>query len=176
MTHTGGKWLVALVVLALVLTGWTVAPAQQPQPRRGGILRIAHIGEPPTLDWHWSSGAIVSHILNNIYEAPVAMDSKFQPHPMLAEKIEQSGDRLTYTFALRKGVKFHNGKEMTSDDRPRVPRAMGARELPRSHRVRERHVRRESRSVCRRAEVEGALRVVAPRYRVISVAGGRLPA
>ncbi len=116
MTRTGGKRLVALVVLALVLTGWTAAPAQQPQPRKGGILRIAHIGEPPTLDWHWSSGAIVSHILNSIYEAPVAMDSKFQPHPMLAEKVEQSLDRLTYTFMLRKGVKFHNGKEMTSDD------------------------------------------------------------
>lgn len=105
-------------VLALILIGASIAPttAQQPQPRRGGVLRIAHIGEPPTLDWHWSSGAIVSHMLNNLYEAPVAMDSKFQVHPMLAERVEMSANRLTYTFVLRRGVKFHNGREMTSDD------------------------------------------------------------
>ncbi len=109
--------LALLVVLALTLAALTpTAAQQQPQPRRGGTLRIAHIGEPPTLDWHWSSGAIVSHILNNLYEAPVAMDSRFQPKPMLAERVEMSGDRLTYTFVLRKGVRFHNNKEMTSDD------------------------------------------------------------
>ncbi len=110
--------LVHVIALVLVLTALAPVSAQQtqPQPRKGGVLRIAHIGEPPTMDWHWSSGAIVSHILNNLYEAPVAMDSKFQIHPMLAEKVDLSGDRLTYTFHLRKGVRFHNGKEMTSED------------------------------------------------------------
>jgi peptide/nickel transport system substrate-binding protein len=107
------RWVgVPFLVGVLVAT----SAAQQPPPRRGGVLRIAHIGEPPTLDWHWSSGAIVSHILNNIYEAPVAMDARFQVHPMLAEKVQLSANRLTYTFALRKGVKFHTGKEMTSED------------------------------------------------------------
>ncbi|MGQ0569768.1 MAG: ABC transporter substrate-binding protein, partial [Armatimonadota bacterium] len=109
--------LLAFVVVLTLWAGQSTSSAQpSPQPRRGGVLRIAHIGEPPTLDWHWSSGAIVTHILNNLYEAPVAMDSKFQPHPMLAEKVELIANRLTYTFTLRKGVRFHNGKEMTSDD------------------------------------------------------------
>jgi len=44
------------------------------------------------------------------------MDSKFQPRPMLAERLVVSQDRLTYTFTLRKGVRFHHGREMTSDD------------------------------------------------------------
>ncbi len=108
--------VVVLLVFALAAGAFAAPPAQQPQPRRGGVLRIAHIGEPPTLDWHWSSGAVVSHILNNLYESPVAMDEKFQPRPMLAEKVDLSADRLTYTFTLRKGVRFHNNKEMTSDD------------------------------------------------------------
>lgn len=41
--------------------------------------RIAHIGEPTTLDWHWSSGAIVTHTLNDLYEAPVAMGRLLPP-------------------------------------------------------------------------------------------------
>ncbi|MDR7419519.1 MAG: ABC transporter substrate-binding protein [Armatimonadota bacterium] len=107
----------ALTVFAgLLLVGAVVSATAAQPPRRGGVLRIAHIGEPPTLDWHWSSGAIVSHILNNLYEAPVAMDSKFQVHPMLAERVEVSANRLTYTFRLRRGVRFHHGREMTSDD------------------------------------------------------------
>ncbi len=49
MKRTGGL-LALLVVLALTLASLTpTAAQQQPQPRRGGTLRIAHIGEPPTL-------------------------------------------------------------------------------------------------------------------------------
>ena len=116
MRSVMGRIVGVLVVLLVAVALVAPSLAQQAQPRRGGVLRIAHIGEPPTLDWHWSSGAIVSHILNNLYEAPVAMDSKFQVHPMLAERVEVSANRLTYTFRLRRGAKFHNGKEMTSDD------------------------------------------------------------
>jgi len=36
--------------------------------------------------------------------------------PALAEKWEQSKDGMTYTFNLRKGVKWHDGKEFTSAD------------------------------------------------------------
>jgi peptide/nickel transport system substrate-binding protein/oligopeptide transport system substrate-binding protein len=36
--------------------------------------------------------------------------------PALAEKVDASSDGLTYTFTLRKGVKFSNGREITADD------------------------------------------------------------
>src|SRR3990170_5949493 len=89
-------------------------PGAAQQPRGGGVLRIAHVGEPPSLDTHMTGGAIPTHILNNVYEGLFAMDSKFQPRPMLAEKLDLSQDRLTHTITLRKGIRFHNGKEMTS--------------------------------------------------------------
>jgi len=39
-----------------------------------------------------------------------------EPQPMLAERWEISSDGRTYTFYLRKGVKFWNGEELTADD------------------------------------------------------------
>ena len=44
------------------------------------------------------------------------MDSNYQVIPQLAQDWKRSDDGLTYTFRLRQGVKFHNGKTMTADD------------------------------------------------------------
>lgn len=106
--------LALLVVVALVHPAALGAPA--PQPVRGGVLRIALIGEPPTLDLHWTTALITQDITSNIYEGLLAMNSKFEISPMLAEKWTLSRDRLTYTFTLRRGIRFHHGKEMTAED------------------------------------------------------------
>ncbi|MCG0040901.1 ABC transporter substrate-binding protein, partial [Escherichia coli] len=58
----------------------------------------------------------VKDAARNIYEGLVIFDSKGNVEPDLAEKIDISDDKKVYTFQLRKGVKFHNGKEMTADD------------------------------------------------------------
>ena len=50
-----------------------------------------------------------------LYSQLLYMDAKMELKGRLAEKWEQ-GANNTYTFYLRKGVKFHNGREMTADD------------------------------------------------------------
>jgi peptide/nickel transport system substrate-binding protein len=107
------------MLVFLVLAGLVLAPLQPTsaqEPRRGGALRIAHIGEPPTLDLHATTAAITSHITYHIYEGLFALTSKYEPRPMLVERWTMSPDRRTYTFTLRRGVRFHTGREMTSDD------------------------------------------------------------
>ena len=52
----------------------------------------------------------------NMVEGLVGYRDNGTVGPLLAEKIDQSPDGLTYTFHLRKGVKFHNGAAMTSAD------------------------------------------------------------
>src|SRR5260221_2337327 len=52
----------------------------------------------------------------NIYESLMTRDETNQPILELADSMTESADHLTYTFKIRQGVKFHNGKDMTTDD------------------------------------------------------------
>ncbi|WP_205835670.1 ABC transporter substrate-binding protein [Niallia alba] len=82
----------------------------------GGSLNIAISVQPPTLDAHLTTSSDAIEIMRNIYETLVTQNKDQQAVPMLAESIETSEDGLTYTFKLREGITFHNGKEMTSED------------------------------------------------------------
>jgi peptide/nickel transport system substrate-binding protein len=86
-------------------------------PKKGGTIRVGNLGEPPTLDAHWTTASITETLTNHLYEGLYTLDDDNRPIPMLAESFPVvSKDELTYTIKLRQGIKFHNGKEMTSDD------------------------------------------------------------
>jgi peptide/nickel transport system substrate-binding protein len=102
-----------MLALALGAGAGSDAGAQ----RRGGIVRIGNLGEPPTLDAHWTTATLTEVLTNHLYEGLYSLDDGYRPIPMLAEGLPAvSRDGLTYTFKLRQGVKFHNGKEMTAED------------------------------------------------------------
>ncbi|MGM0900518.1 MAG: ABC transporter substrate-binding protein [Bacillota bacterium] len=84
--------------------------------KTGGTIRIAYNAQPPTLDPHVSPAASTKDVARQIFEPLVTVNSNYQVVPMLAESIDESDDGKTYTFHLREGIKFHNGKEMTSED------------------------------------------------------------
>jgi peptide/nickel transport system substrate-binding protein len=113
-------WIVpvrVLAVLSLTIALAVTAPAAAADaPKRGGSLRVGNLGEPPALDAHWTTASITETLTNHIYEGLYSLDASNRPTPMLAEGHSVSKDGLTYTFKLRQGIKFHNGKEMTSED------------------------------------------------------------
>lgn len=82
----------------------------------GGTLKVAMIGEPPTLDIHQSTGTIIGLVMWNVYEPLFAWDADFAVIPMLAEGHEVTDDGLLHTITLRQGVPFHNGEEMKAAD------------------------------------------------------------
>src|SRR5436189_6428882 len=104
--------LLSTVVLMLATAG----AAAQETPRMGGVLKVAIIGEPPTLDLQATTTVLTYEIMWHVYEPLFTHDRNWTPMPHLAESDVISDKSLRHTITLRKGVKFHNGKEMTSAD------------------------------------------------------------
>ncbi len=55
-------------------------------------------------------------MLENVYDTLVQPAADLSMEPALAESWDISDDNLTWTFHLRPGVKFHNGRELVADD------------------------------------------------------------
>jgi peptide/nickel transport system substrate-binding protein len=64
----------------------------------------------------FTTATITKNLASQMFEGLLSSDMRLRPQPDLAESYEMSRDGKTATFKLRKGVTFHNGKEMTSAD------------------------------------------------------------
>ena len=116
MKRTASVLLASALALVTALALAAVPASAQDIPRMGGVLKVAMIGEPPSLDIHWTTAVIVQQITWHFYETLYTYDKNLAPVPMLAESHAVADGGRRYTITLRKGVKFHNGKEMTSAD------------------------------------------------------------
>jgi peptide/nickel transport system substrate-binding protein len=109
--------LTSLALLALALALPAVA---EEKPRYGGELIFVVPSEPPSYDAHQEETFGVIHPVAPHYNTLLRVDpfdrTGTKPVGDLAESWTISKDGLTYTFKLRRGVKFHDGSEMTSRD------------------------------------------------------------
>ncbi|HXI93972.1 MAG TPA: ABC transporter substrate-binding protein [Blastocatellia bacterium] len=99
-----------ILLLILPLTGC----------RRGGepgtlviAIEVAPRGFDPRFSTTFQTSA---RIMQLIYDTLVVKNDKFEFVPSLAERFEESDDHRDFTFHLRAGVMFHNGKQLTSAD------------------------------------------------------------
>ncbi len=112
---------VALAAGALWL-GWgsgDTGPAVFVQDLRAepGVLRIGITSNPPNLDPVEMSDTTSDSVVERICNTLVSFDEHLRLVPSLAESIpEVSPDGLVYTFRLRRGVKFQNGRTMEAGD------------------------------------------------------------
>lgn len=83
---------------------------------RQGTFTYAMAVAPTTLDPALVQDVETSDLLLNIYEGLVAYDENNRIVGALAEKWEVSEDGKTYTFQLRPGAKFQNGRQVTAED------------------------------------------------------------
>ncbi|TWA67358.1 peptide/nickel transport system substrate-binding protein [Azospirillum brasilense] len=105
------KRLVARAVLSAFLLSGTALSAQA-----AGTLKVAVDSNLNTLDPAKMKGGqeyVAAYLLFNGLTA-IAADMTLKPD--LAERWEHSADLKTWTFFLKKGVKFHSGREMDAED------------------------------------------------------------
>jgi peptide/nickel transport system substrate-binding protein len=108
------RTVLLLIAGALLTSG--VASAQT--PRSGGLLKFAVGAEPPNYDCHANSSFAFIHPVRPHYNTLLKFDTAKYPAVKgdLAESWTVAKDGLTYTFKLRKGVKFHDGTTFGAED------------------------------------------------------------
>jgi peptide/nickel transport system substrate-binding protein len=85
-------------------------------PKRGGTLTLAISRDMTVMNPLVATSSTQSRIRDLMFEPLLGLDLQGNLQPNLAESWGVSKDGKLYTFRLRKGVKFHNGQEMTAED------------------------------------------------------------
>jgi len=91
----------------------TATPAAQ-KIRRGGTLNLASAIDAIGFDPMTSSDLYSGYVIGQVFEGLAKFDENYLPVPWLAEKWDISPDGKTYTFKIRKGVKFHDGTDVNA--------------------------------------------------------------
>ena len=101
----------------LLACGLLAAPVPSWAQANGGIATVATVGEPPTMDPMISTADLVGTISQHMFETLFTFDKSWKVTPLLAEAMPTiSADGKTYSIALRQGLKFHDGSDVTAAD------------------------------------------------------------
>src|SRR5881296_4078311 len=100
------------LLLAVLAAGTLAFPAAA--PAQNLVVQVAT--EPPGLDLTATpASATAAVVFYNVQEALVKVDRHGKLVPWLAERWNTS-DNKNYTFFLKRGVRFHNGRELKATD------------------------------------------------------------
>lgn len=113
-------YLVSTVAAAALALGLSAASAQvtpDPDAKNGGSIIITYKDDVATLDpaigYDWQNWSMIKSLFDGLMDYKPGTTELV---PDLAESYEISEDGQTFTFKLRQGVKFHNGREMNAED------------------------------------------------------------
>ncbi len=119
----GAIFLTTLIELGLIAAVAISQPQKAPEKvsekdKCGGTLKVGIYKDPKSLDsrylgWGWEANQGFNHIYERLVEYGPTVSSP--PVPALAESWEQLDD-VTWLVRIRKGVKFHHGRELTAED------------------------------------------------------------
>jgi len=120
-----GAIITSIVLVVLCGAGWIwlwgrqvdpIPPRPDPSPQYGGVYRRGLSGEPLTLDPALVTSTYEALVVQQIFDGLIQFDAALNVVPSIAQSWTASRDGLVWTFYLRQGVKFHNGREVVAND------------------------------------------------------------
>jgi ABC-type transport system substrate-binding protein len=111
------KLLTSTALIAAMTMPAFAQETLDPNAQSGGGIVVTYKDDVATLDpaigYDWQNWSMIKSLFDGLMDyAPGTTELR----PGLAESYDVSEDGMTFTFHLRTGVKFHNGREMTADD------------------------------------------------------------
>src|SRR5471032_1974361 len=80
------------------------------------VLKVSLHSDLKIVDPIWTTALISTHHGNMIYDTLFSLDEKLAVKPQMVDKWDVSADKLTWTFTLRDGLEWHDGKPVTAED------------------------------------------------------------
>ena len=101
--------------LAALVAGAIVSGAG-PVLAQGKVVRFVQNGNLTILDPIWTTAYVTRNHGYFVYDTLFAADEKGEIKPQMVDSWQVSDDKLTWTFKLRSGLKFHDGTPVTTKD------------------------------------------------------------
>ncbi|MDB5487550.1 MAG: transporter substrate-binding protein, partial [Reyranella sp.] len=109
MLAVGRRFVSVLAAAAAVLPFAAPASAQS-------TLKVALHSDLKIIDPIWTVALISAHHGYLVYDTLFALDDKLEVKPQMVDSWTVSSDKLTWTFTLRDGLEWHDGKPVTAED------------------------------------------------------------
>ena len=87
-----------------------------PAPAQAQTLKVVMHSDVKILDPIWTTAYIQRNHGYMVWDTLFAMDEKFEVKPQMVDKYDVSADKLTWTFTLRDGLEWIDGKPVTAED------------------------------------------------------------
>jgi peptide/nickel transport system substrate-binding protein len=113
-----------LATPALLSAATRQAIAQDP----GKVIRAVPIGDLRNLDPIWTTAYITRNHAYMVWDTLFALDAENRPQPQMVGAFDTSGDRLTWTFQLRDGLRWHDDTPVRAADCVASIRRWGAKD------------------------------------------------
>ena len=99
----------ALIVICLTTLPVRAEPVQT-------TLRFIPQADLRSIDPIWTTAYVTRNFGYLVFDTLFALDKNFKPQPQMVDHWQVSDDKLTYTFVLRDGLKWHDGQPVRAVD------------------------------------------------------------
>src|SRR6476660_3901033 len=105
-----------LAVMAGAMAAGSILAAGGPVLAQSKVLKFVQNGNLTILDPIWTTAYVTRNHGYFIYDTLFASDENNAVKPQMVDKYEVSPDKTVWTFTLRDGLEWHDGKPVTSED------------------------------------------------------------